>query len=85
ADGFVNYARSISGVEVGILFREVWSGEYKVSFRSRGNVDVSEVGVMFGGGGHKNAAGCSVKGTIEEAKNKIIAAAAKKVKGIVNK
>ena len=84
ADGFVNYARSISGVEVGILFREVWSGEYKVSFRSRGNVDVSEVGVMFGGGGHKNAAGCSVKGTIEEAKNKIIAAAAKKVKGIVN-
>lgn len=78
ADGFVNYARGISGVEVGILFRESKPGDYKISFRSRGNVDVAEVGLVFGGGGHKNAAGCNVKGTLEEVKRKVMEATIEK-------
>lgn len=78
-DGFVNFARAIDGVEVGILFREAKQGEYKMSFRSRGNIDVAEIGGLFGGGGHKNAAGCNVKGTLDEVKDKILSATMEKI------
>lgn len=72
ADGFVNYARGIEGAEVGILFRECGSDEYKVSLRSKGIVDVSEVAKNFGGGGHRNAAGFILKGRLPEVKSKVI-------------
>lgn len=71
SDGFVNYARGISGVEVGVLFRETGPGEYKVSMRAKGDVDVSEVAGMFGGGGHRNAAGCMLTGDLGEIKKKV--------------
>lgn len=74
ADGFVNYARGIEGVEVGILFREAGVNEYKVSLRSKGDVDVAEAAKSFGGGGHRNAAGFTLKGTLEDIKAKVIAA-----------
>jgi len=74
ADGFVNYARGIEGVQVGILFREAAPGTYKISMRSKGAVDVAELTKSFGGGGHRNAAGCSVKGSLEEVKATIIKA-----------
>jgi phosphoesterase RecJ-like protein len=63
-DGFINYARSIDGVEVAASFREPEDGSrsWRVSFRSRGNVDVSAIAQKFGGGGHKNAAGCAIEG-----------------------
>jgi bifunctional oligoribonuclease and PAP phosphatase NrnA len=63
-DGFINYARSIDGVEVAAAFREPEDGSraWRVSFRSRGNVDVSAIAQRFGGGGHKNAAGCAIEG-----------------------
>jgi phosphoesterase RecJ-like protein len=65
-DGFVNYPRSIRGVEVAVLFREIKAGLFKVGFRSKGKVDVSALAAAFGGGGHHNAAGCVVPGDIEE-------------------
>jgi phosphoesterase RecJ-like protein len=68
-DGFINYARSIDGVEVAAALREPSQyGEessapaWRVSFRSRGKVDVAAIAQKFGGGGHRNAAGCSVEG-----------------------
>jgi phosphoesterase RecJ-like protein len=70
-DGFVNYPRSIHGVEVAILFREVKTGVYKVGFRSKGKVNVSELAIALGGGGHHNAAGCTVYGGIEEVKQTV--------------
>ncbi len=79
ADGFVNYARGIEGVGVGILFREICSGEYKVSMRSKGGVDVAEVSKCFGGGGHRNAAGCALKGSLEEVKARVISAVKEKM------
>lgn len=72
ADGFVNYARGIEGVEVGVLFREAKNLFYKVSLRSKGLIDVAEVAQNFGGGGHRNAAGFTVNGTLEEVKAKVI-------------
>lgn len=55
-DGFINFARGIQGVEVAILFRIEDMG-LKVSMRSRGNIDVSQIASRHGGGGHRNAAG----------------------------
>jgi bifunctional oligoribonuclease and PAP phosphatase NrnA len=65
-DGFINYARSIRGVEVATQLREVGDGSWRVSFRSRGKVDVSALAQRFGGGGHHNAAGCTIAATPEE-------------------
>jgi len=70
-DGFVNYPRSIHGVEVAIFFREVKEGLVKVGFRSKGKVNVSALAAAFGGGGHHNAAGCMVNGTIDEVKTTV--------------
>ncbi len=64
-DGFINYARSIHGVEVSIFLTQLETELYRLSFRSRGNIDVSEIASRFGGGGHKNAAACTVPGTVE--------------------
>jgi bifunctional oligoribonuclease and PAP phosphatase NrnA len=71
SDGFVEYLREIRGVEVAILIREINKQRYKLSMRSKGLVDVAAISGFFGGGGHKNAAGCSIDGTLEEVKNKL--------------
>lgn len=72
ADGFVNYARSIEGVSVGMLLREAGPNLYKVSLRSKGDVDVSEISLSFGGGGHRNAAGFTLSGTLEEVRVRVL-------------
>ena len=72
ADGFVNYARGIRGVEVGALFRECGPREYKVSLRSKKAVDVSKVAQSLGGGGHAHAAGLTLEGSLEEVKTRVI-------------
>ncbi len=73
-ESFVNYARSIRGVEVGVFLREDEQCVFKISIRSKGNVDVSEIATRFEGGGHKNAAGGTIRAPLEEAKQKIIEA-----------
>lgn len=70
-DGFVNYPRSIHGVEVAVLFREVKHEVFKVGFRSKGKVNVSALAAAFGGGGHHNAAGCTVFGPLDEVKKNV--------------
>lgn len=67
-DGFVNYPRSIRGVEVAIFFRQLEDRKYKVGFRSKGKVNVAAFSAALGGGGHHNAAGCTVEGTLDEVK-----------------
>ncbi|MFP4599063.1 MAG: DHH family phosphoesterase [Persicimonas sp.] len=70
-DGFINYARAIRGVEVATQLREHAENVWRVSFRSRGKVDVSELAAKFGGGGHHNAAGCMIEGTSDELVDKL--------------
>ncbi len=70
-DGFVNYPRSIHGVEVAVFFRQIDSERIKVGFRSKGTVDVSAIAFAFGGGGHRNAAGCTVAGPLEEVRRRV--------------
>jgi bifunctional oligoribonuclease and PAP phosphatase NrnA len=73
-EGFVEYLKEIRGVEVACLVREVATGQYKVSMRSKDGVDVASVASSFGGGGHERAAGCTITGDIEAVKNKLIGA-----------
>lgn len=67
-DGLINYARSLKGVEVAIQFRENKDQTYKVSFRSKGAINVARISQEFGGGGHHNAAGCTLPGPLEQVK-----------------
>lgn len=71
AEEYINYPRSIQGVEVAILFRELRSGKWKVSFRSKNDIDVQKIAMAFGGGGHAHAAGCTLEGGLAEVKNRI--------------
>jgi phosphoesterase RecJ-like protein len=73
-EDFINYPRSLKGIEVAVLFREISSEEYRVSFRSRGRVNVAEIAREFRGGGHPNAAGCTVAGSLASAKARVLAA-----------
>lgn len=72
-EGIINFARAIEDVEVAILFRETGTEDrVKVSFRSKGNADVNELAMSFGGGGHTTASGCNVFGKKEEVEKKVL-------------
>ncbi len=59
SEGLIDYPRSISGVDAVAMFRQLEDGNFKVSLRSRGRLDVERIARRFGGGGHRNAAGFS--------------------------
>lgn len=71
-DGFVEIIKEIRGIEVAVLMRELRKDQYKISMRGKGAVDVAAVCNRFGGGGHRNAAGCRIEGTLEEARRKLL-------------
>jgi phosphoesterase RecJ-like protein len=65
-EGVVNMPLSVKEIVAVAFFKEVTRGEYRVSLRSKGDIDVGQVARQFGGGGHKNAAGCTVHGDLSE-------------------
>lgn len=67
-----SFFRSIKDVDFGVAFLEEEKGKFSMSFRSKKNFDVSIIAKQFGGGGHKNAAGATVHGNIDQIINKII-------------
>lgn len=71
-EGLVDIGRDIEGVEVSIFLRQKEDNLFKASLRSGSYVNVSDVCLMFGGGGHIRAAGANIQGTLEEAKEKIL-------------
>ena len=73
-DGFVEFIKEIGGIEVAVLMREIRKDLYKISMRGKGKVDVAAVCSMFGGGGHRNAAGCRIEGALEEARERLLKA-----------
>lgn len=74
SEGFVDFPRSIDGVEVAVSILQVKDELFRISFRSRGKVNVNDVASEFGGGGHPSASGCVVKGMYEEVIEKIVRA-----------
>jgi phosphoesterase RecJ-like protein len=73
-DGIVRYPVNISGVEVGLLFKQLAAQTFKVSLRSNDVVNVSKVASLFGGGGHIRAAGCTVQGELDEVIQQVVGA-----------
>ena len=71
-EGIVDEGRCIEGVEVAIFLRETENKGYKVSLRSNEYVNVSDVCLIFGGGGHIHAAGCNISAPIEQVKEKLV-------------
>lgn len=74
-DGLVEHARSIEGTRMAIFFRDLGRGHVKVSFRSTGSVDVNRFARPFGGGGHAKASGALIAGTLDEVRDRVLAAA----------
>jgi phosphoesterase RecJ-like protein len=73
AEELVNYPRSLGSVRVACFLREV-DGKVKVSLRGKGDVDVQAVAARFGGGGHKNAAGCTIAASLDDATRQVLGA-----------
>jgi phosphoesterase RecJ-like protein len=70
--GIVNYAVSISGVEVAVFVRELPDHRLRLSLRSKGQINVAKVAERFGGGGHENAGGCTLEGPLSAAIDRIL-------------
>ena len=72
ADGFVNYPLSCGDVDAVAFLKETAPGVYRVSLRSKGDVNVARVAERFGGGGHRNAAGCTLRGDWDETEQLVV-------------
>ena len=79
-EGIVEVGKNIEDVEVSIFLHEVKDKGYKVSLRSVKYVNVANIAIMLGGGGHDKAAGAYAKGTLEQIKNKVLQEVRKKLK-----
>ena len=71
-EGIVNNALSIAGIEAAFFLRELPDGRVRVSLRSKGELNVAAVAVRLGGGGHENAAGCTLDGPLRLAIHRIL-------------
>jgi len=64
-EGLINLPLTVKEIQAVVFFKQSEGDDYRVSLRSKGDIDVGAVAKSFGGGGHKNAAGCSVTGAID--------------------
>ena len=63
-EGLINLPLTVKEIQAVVFFKQSDTEHYRVSMRSKGNIDIGAVAKEFGGGGHKNAAGCTVSGDI---------------------
>ncbi len=71
-EGIVNIALSIAGVDAAFFLRELPEGSVRVSLRSKGELNVAAIAARLGGGGHENAAGCTLDGPLQRAIQEIL-------------
>ena len=64
-EGLINLPLTVKEIQSVVFFKQTEGNEYRVSMRSKGDIDIGTVAKSFGGGGHKNAAGCSATGPID--------------------
>jgi phosphoesterase RecJ-like protein len=68
----INILSSITGAVISLIFVEQSHGAIKVSWRSQQGVDISQIALQFGGGGHPAAAGAEIEGSLENVRNKVL-------------
>ena len=71
-EGLVNLPLTVKEIEAVVFFKQEKGDEYRVSLRSKGEIDIGAVAKTFGGGGHKNAAGCTVRGPIADLRRELV-------------
>lgn len=71
-DGFVDIPRAVRGIDISILYTQLSDSYFKLSMRSKDNVNVEKIAKKFGGGGHINAAACRIEGDVESIKKKVM-------------
>ena len=72
SDGLINIPLSVKDIQAVAFFKEIEPNSYRISMRSKGDVDVNRVANTFGGGGHKNAAGCTLNGPYADVRAKLL-------------
>ena len=72
ADGIVNYPLSVSEIEVVIFLKQIKNDDFRISLRSKGKLNVAKIAEGYGGGGHRNAAGCMVSGPLDDIVHKLV-------------
>jgi len=79
-DALIQFVRSLKGVEVALLFKEVRkSREVRINLRSTGKADVNALARVFGGGGHRMASGATVRGSLKQVVARVVAEAKREV------
>jgi len=73
SEGLINIPLSVKEIQAVAFFKEIAPDSFRVSLRSKGAVDVNRVANTFGGGGHKNAAGCTLYGPYADIRAKLVA------------
>jgi len=68
-EGIVNLPLTVKEIEATVFFKEAADNDWRISMRSKGEVDVNAIAQQYGGGGHKNASGCSATGTFAQLKD----------------
>jgi phosphoesterase RecJ-like protein len=71
-ENFSSLPRIMKDIKISAFFREIDDNHWKVSLRSRGDINVARIATLFEGGGHKNAAGYKIKGSLESAKESLL-------------
>jgi bifunctional oligoribonuclease and PAP phosphatase NrnA len=71
-EGLINLPLTVKEIQAVVFFKEWEGNQYRVSLRSKGRIDVGGVANQFGGGGHKNASGCTVVGTLAEVRQQVL-------------
>lgn len=71
-ENFVNFPLQMDNIKASVLLKEVADGKWKVSMRSKGDINVSHIAEKFSGGGHKNAAGCSMDGQYKDIRTTLV-------------
>ena len=73
-EGLISYLIGIAGVQAAVFLRELPNRKgFRLSIRSKGTLDISEVAEHFGGGGHRNASGCTIAGSLPEVTGRVVA------------
>ncbi len=72
-DGLINLPLGVRAIQAAVFFKEAEGGHWRVSLRSKGDIDVGRVARGFGGGGHKNASGCTLQGPLGDVRARILA------------
>lgn len=79
-EGLVNMPLTVKDIVASVFFKQEQGNEYRVSLRSKGDIDVNAIAKVYGGGGHKNASGCTLTGALDELQKSL----AKQLEGAID-